>query len=397
MKRGFTLIELLVVIAIIAILAAILFPVFARAREKARQNYCMNNIRQLTLALNMYAQDNNQFYPPGTAWTTAVASGVSNKTFDCPTTSREGTVDAPDYYFIGGPKKSFLAGAVLNEIISPVDTPLVGEVKAGQKPYIDDNDQGDIAKAFNQCDSKRHSAIFSFADGHVQLYKDENVTQALFANAYTAGSPVLGVPIVTMAKDVNLKANPGAMEAMLKSNGFNKLFCTASGGAFTPNGTPTWLMAAPTLSFTAPPYTGVYSGQLSWGGTARISVCGWYYNSAITSTITLTPKETGTKRVAIVLVSNPGCSQINTSNYAGKGRVASVVFGAGATQRAFTLNTDLLNNVWPSGLASPHGDQSWYAGAYSVMYLSVNAGEDVVITLTNQSFSGAMYLAFGDK
>ncbi len=58
MKRtGFTLIELLVVIAIIAILAAILFPVFARAREKARQTSCLSNMKQLTLAYMMYAQD----------------------------------------------------------------------------------------------------------------------------------------------------------------------------------------------------------------------------------------------------------------------------------------------------------------------------------------------------
>ena len=57
MRRGFTLIELLVVIAIIAILAAILFPVFARAREKARQAACQSNLRQIGLALKMYCQD----------------------------------------------------------------------------------------------------------------------------------------------------------------------------------------------------------------------------------------------------------------------------------------------------------------------------------------------------
>jgi prepilin-type N-terminal cleavage/methylation domain-containing protein/prepilin-type processing-associated H-X9-DG protein len=56
-KKGFTLIELLVVIAIIAILAAILFPVFARAREKARQAQCLNNTKQMGLAAMMYAQD----------------------------------------------------------------------------------------------------------------------------------------------------------------------------------------------------------------------------------------------------------------------------------------------------------------------------------------------------
>ncbi|MFO7946783.1 MAG: DUF1559 domain-containing protein [Armatimonadota bacterium] len=63
MKRGFTLIELLVVIAIIAILAAILFPVFARAREKARQSACLNNCKQMGLAFNMYLQDYDETLP----------------------------------------------------------------------------------------------------------------------------------------------------------------------------------------------------------------------------------------------------------------------------------------------------------------------------------------------
>src|SRR5438445_7591291 len=57
---GFTLIELLVVIAIIAILAAILFPVFAKAREKARQTTCLSNLKQLSLSTIMYVQDYDQ-------------------------------------------------------------------------------------------------------------------------------------------------------------------------------------------------------------------------------------------------------------------------------------------------------------------------------------------------
>jgi prepilin-type N-terminal cleavage/methylation domain-containing protein/prepilin-type processing-associated H-X9-DG protein len=66
MKRrhaGFTLIELLVVIAIIAILAAILFPVFARAREKARQTSCLSNTKQIGIAVDMYTSDYDENFP----------------------------------------------------------------------------------------------------------------------------------------------------------------------------------------------------------------------------------------------------------------------------------------------------------------------------------------------
>ncbi|MEN6303606.1 MAG: DUF1559 domain-containing protein [Armatimonadia bacterium] len=62
-RRGFTLIELLVVIAIIAILAAILFPVFAKAREKARQSSCLSNVKQIMLAVLQYAQDYDERTP----------------------------------------------------------------------------------------------------------------------------------------------------------------------------------------------------------------------------------------------------------------------------------------------------------------------------------------------
>ena len=66
MKRGFTLIELLVVIAIIAILAAILFPVFARARESARTSSCLSNVRQIATGIMMYIQDYDETYPAAT-------------------------------------------------------------------------------------------------------------------------------------------------------------------------------------------------------------------------------------------------------------------------------------------------------------------------------------------
>ncbi len=119
MKRGFTLIELLVVIAIIAILAAILFPVFARAREKARQTSCLSNVKQLMLAFQMYCQDYDErtpryagyrppdeVIPPGgyDYWFVLLQPYTKNpQIFSCPSTSfsgiRSGGVSAthPDF------------------------------------------------------------------------------------------------------------------------------------------------------------------------------------------------------------------------------------------------------------------------------------------------------------
>src|SRR5579862_4815942 len=96
-RKGFTLIELLVVIAIIAILAAILFPVFASAREKARQISCASNEKQLALATLQYTQDFDEVFPYGNSlwsqnwgidrdnWSGAIAPYIkSTGVFACP-------------------------------------------------------------------------------------------------------------------------------------------------------------------------------------------------------------------------------------------------------------------------------------------------------------------------
>ena len=89
--RAFTLIELLVVVAIIAIIAAILFPVFAKAREKARQVSCASNMRQIGTALTMYVQDYDEFYPQEHPSTSDPARGIA------PGGDYDGNLEDDDY------------------------------------------------------------------------------------------------------------------------------------------------------------------------------------------------------------------------------------------------------------------------------------------------------------
>jgi len=147
-RSGFTLIELLVVIAIIAILAAILFPVFAKAREKARQVKCINNQRQIVLAVQMYTQDNNEVLP-----TAAVAWGlVPTAMLACPD-----NVLANGYGFNGA-----ISGLPLGAIPTPTDqTPVTADrLIVGNVMSLD----GDVSYA-------RHGgtlAISALLDGHVE-------------------------------------------------------------------------------------------------------------------------------------------------------------------------------------------------------------------------------------
>jgi len=139
-RRGFTLIELLVVIAIIAILAAILFPVFARAREKARQSSCLSNVKQITLGIMMYAQDYDEILPYasrfGTAgtpptWDVGLQPYVKNtQLFICP--SNAGTRGYGwNYqnfgYFSGTSGYSSTCGRAMAQVTQPAETIIIGD------------------------------------------------------------------------------------------------------------------------------------------------------------------------------------------------------------------------------------------------------------------------------
>jgi prepilin-type N-terminal cleavage/methylation domain-containing protein/prepilin-type processing-associated H-X9-DG protein len=130
--KGFTLIELLVVIAIIAILAAILFPVFSQARAKARSAVCISNVKQIALGMNMYAQDYDESFPqwkwdqsysgggggPGpvndatTLWWNAIYPYVKNaQIFNCPDNNYQFTTRQDGHW------GWFTSGANVNKIV----------------------------------------------------------------------------------------------------------------------------------------------------------------------------------------------------------------------------------------------------------------------------------------
>lgn len=194
-RHGFTLIELLVVIAIIAILAAILFPVFARAREKARQASCESNVKQIALGILMYCQDYDEKFgnlgwcglPWGYRWPDMIYPYVKNtQLFVCPSSNDQpccSGVNVPvhDYGFnIWNYRKNGWYTSVVKGP-APASTILIADkadggcvrilsdrcVAAGCGCY---NSQTPVQNNHLLTDRHNGGANYGFCDGHVKWF-----------------------------------------------------------------------------------------------------------------------------------------------------------------------------------------------------------------------------------
>jgi len=148
-RTAFTLIELLVVIAIIAILAAVLFPVFAKAREKARQTGCLDNMKQVGLGIMQYVQDNDERFPagyvsttifnkPATGWAGSVQPYIkSTGVMKCPDDSTTATVGVPLSYAFNFSLSGAMSYGSIASLNAPTSTVMLFEIA---------NDTSDISK-----------------------------------------------------------------------------------------------------------------------------------------------------------------------------------------------------------------------------------------------------------
>ena len=190
--RGFTLIELLVVIAIIAILAAILFPVFARAREKARQTSCLSNLKQLGLGFDMYCQDYDERTPIAFGgdwwdhcWKMSIFPYVKNyQLYQCPSLPLNLPPNGSGSYGINAYIGEAVSYVSLAQVTRPAETFSIGENADGDW-VIEPNGAYCAVPPWTQpgwVDGHHNEGgNFAFLDGHAKWLK---MTDAHANNLY---------------------------------------------------------------------------------------------------------------------------------------------------------------------------------------------------------------------
>jgi prepilin-type N-terminal cleavage/methylation domain-containing protein/prepilin-type processing-associated H-X9-DG protein len=315
-RRGFTLIELLVVIAIIAILAAILFPVFAKAREKANQNTCLSNQRQIAIAISMYVQDNDEMLPPAKGWYGLLAqqSGMVGKIWDCPSITHVGTDTQPDYFYVAG---SYLAGMALGDVKKPELAPLVGDMAAPDKnpPYINDGGTQNPITAVATPDPRHNgAAVFAFLDGHVETVMAKNITMGFFGPSMNPNVTVSTPTWYGLIADGSVAARDTAQTFYTTCTGLGitkLLYSSAGGGAGTmvcePAGNATWWAGTPVYTQTTGTRTVYDWNGVRWNGANRVPICGDGDGRTGKVKITITPNASVTAPITKKMMVSYSC------------------------------------------------------------------------------------------